>query len=173
MKKKIKMRNHAAAAEIVGTILLMAIAVSMFALIYMNVLSDEGPSPETFSTIVGKMEQNNIVFEHRRGETIDQDSKIILEIAGQTSDAFTFLINNAWNIGNHQLIHPEDIGLRPGDRVQIDGTIVDKDSNSIVFWGRLQEGYVVPPYGRGGIWQWRLGHFCRNRPRQCGERRRR
>jgi hypothetical protein len=151
MKKKIKMGNYAV-AEIVGAILLLAIAVSMFAFIYINVLSDEGPGPESFSTIVGKMEDENVLFEHRRGETIDKDSKIILEIAGQTSDAFTFFINNAWNIGNRQSIPFEDIGLRPGDRVQIDGTIVDKESNSIVFWGRLQEGYVVPPFGRGGIW---------------------
>jgi len=152
MRRKIII-NNSATAEIVGSILLMAIAVSMFSLIYLNVLSDEGPDPESFSTIVGKMEENDVVFEHRRGELIDQDSRIIFEVAGGSALPPIF-IDNPWYIGGRLSFSPEEIDpeLRPGDRVQIDGTIVDKESNSIVFWGRLQEGYIIPQFGRGGLW---------------------
>ena len=69
MKIKTKRRDKAV-SEIVGTILLLAIAICVFSVVYMNVLSEDGPNPETYATIVGKMETGYAIFEHRRGEGI-------------------------------------------------------------------------------------------------------
>lgn len=168
---KIKMGNSAV-AEIVGSVLLLAIAVSMFALIYMNVLSDEGPPPETYVTIVGKMgiddnadDFKDAIFEHRRGESLGTDTELIVTIAGTYKS--TIIINDGtlidlqkladgyWNVGERLVYHPtEDL-----TDIQIEADIIDKETNSVVFWGILQEGYVVPPFGRGGIWHFNESYW--------------
>jgi len=153
---KIKM-GDSALAEIIGAIFLLAIVICVASFIYIQVLSNPGPGPETYVTIVGKLEKKDgnttVVFENRRGEALDPDTEIILTIAGEPKPPKKISdfpnLNNNWNIG--EKIFPV---LYLGDLSdpQIDATIVDKKSNSIVFWGRLQEGYVVPPFGRGGLW---------------------
>ena len=72
-----------AVSEIMGTIFLLAMAVSVFSVVYFNVMSDAGPSPNTFATITGRYENNgNIAFDHSLGENISLDSSVILTIAG-------------------------------------------------------------------------------------------
>jgi hypothetical protein len=164
MKIKTK-RGDKAVSEIVGTILLLAISICVFSVVYLNVLSEDGPNPETYATIVGKMEPegyifNTVAFENRRGETLGPDTEIILTIYGEQKPPkkisdFTYL-NGDWNIG--EKIYPVfNLGDLSG--TQIDATIFDKKSNSMVFWGRLQEGAVAPPPGRGGIWHFNESYW--------------
>ena len=68
--KRNKRGNHAV-AEIVGSILLIAIVIGIFASIYVYVLSDSGPSNESHVKIVGKMEDGDVVFENRRGDSLE------------------------------------------------------------------------------------------------------
>jgi len=77
MKIKTK-RRDTAVSEIVGAIVLLAIAIAVFSVIYMNVLSDEGPDPNAYATVIGKMENGHPIFEHQRGEGIDFNSKVNL-----------------------------------------------------------------------------------------------
>jgi len=165
---KIKI-DDSAVSEVIGAIFLLAIAVSVFAVIYMNVLSDTGPDPDIYSTIVGKVEGTgdstdaiDVAFEHRRGEGININSRVSLLLEGihsiQTTVAnlldSTSKNDGIWNIGE-KLIYKPDPELIPNffiDDIQIKGTITDIETNSLVFWGLLQEGYTVPPGGRGGIW---------------------
>jgi len=154
--------NNQAVAEIIGAMVLLAIAVAAFSVIYLNVLSNPGPSEETYVTIVGKMENKNVTFNNQRGENIDLDSNVILKIANNqtvrknVSELLDYIYknNNLWNIGERLLYNPmTDPDVKQTlENVQIDATIVDKKSNSIVFWGRLQEGYVITSFGLGGIW---------------------
>ena len=155
-------RNNQAVAEIVGAMILVAIAVAAFSVIYLNILSDPGPSEETYVTIVGKMETGNVTFDLRRGESLGQDSKILLNIGGDLYNfsANEFLKTNnpsnlLWNIGE-RFIYPAsqfrgDL-INRDETVYVDATIVDKKSNSVVFWGILQQGYVKGLFGLGGIW---------------------
>ena len=46
-------RNTKAVSELVGTILLLGIAVSAFSVIYLQFANDNGPAPETYINIVG------------------------------------------------------------------------------------------------------------------------
>jgi len=83
--KKIKSKD--AVAEILGSVLLLSIAVSVFSVVYLDVLSDDGPSPETYVTLVGKLETkddmiNTVAFENRRGQILGPDTEIILTIGG-------------------------------------------------------------------------------------------
>ena len=80
-----KIINDEAVTEIIGTALLIAIAISVFSIYYLDVLSDPGPRPEAYLTIVGKLESGNVVFEHRRGEGININSRILLLLRLKTT----------------------------------------------------------------------------------------
>lgn len=160
---KIKIGDFAS-SEIIGAIVLLAIAISVFSVVYINVLSDNGPYPNAYVTIVGKVEKNpveffDVVFEHRRGESLGLDTKVILNIGGFYGDNYHMTVNDeslidpqktidGWNIGERLVYHPgQDL-----DDVQISALITNVETNSLVFWGTLQEGYIAPPWGRGGLW---------------------
>ena len=74
-------------SEIIGAAILLAMAVVIFSVIYINVLSDDGPHTNAFVTISGKMETwdkvtNIVAFENQRGIILGSDTKIILTKAG-------------------------------------------------------------------------------------------
>jgi len=174
-------KNNPAVAEIVGAMLLLVIAVAAFSVIYLNILSNPGPSEETYITIIGSTETileqapnplanvvTSVIFKHQRGEGINLDSIVQIKIAGiplegkyplYVSDLLddTFEEDGKWNIGE-PLIYEFEKNLTLKN-VEIEATIIDKTSNSIVFWGILQPGYVIPPYGRGGIWHFNESHW--------------
>jgi hypothetical protein len=159
MKLKIKMGNSGS-AEIVGAILLLAMAVAAFSVIYMNVLSDDGPSPESYATIAGKMELGEAIFEHRRGEGIDINS-IVRILKGNFEEEWTVAQlldwsasngDNIWDIGE-RLVYPNATGWH------IEATIIDSTSNEIILRGVLQEGYVPPAFGMGGIWHFNESYW--------------
>ena len=153
---KIKLNNKAV-SEVLGSVILIAMAVSAFSIVYLNFLSDEGPSEKTYVTIVGKIENGNLIFEHQKGEGINIDSKVTIIPRGNHEDKDIRTVgelldpsisngNNLWDIGE-RLVYPK---IRNGWNVE--ANIVDSKSNSIVFWGTLQEGYIEPAFGMGGWW---------------------
>jgi len=136
--------NNKAVSEILGSVLLIAIAISAFTIVYINFLSDEGPSETTYVTIVGWIEDGNIFFEHQKGEGINIDSKVTIIPRGDYKEKDIFTVeelldpstsngNNIWDIGE-RLVYP--IKLMGWN---VEAKIVDSKSNSIVFWGTLQE----------------------------------
>ena len=137
-------KDNKAVSEVIGAIVLVVIAVSALSTVYAFVLSDSGPSSEALVTIVGKLDANDIVFEHRSGEPLGLNSKVLLDIAGRRLDPLTlnYLMdvsskeNNLWNIGEQLIFSGIDLtGL------QVEATIVDEETNSMVMWGVL----VLPP----------------------------
>ncbi len=154
----IKMGNTAV-SEIIGAFLLLAIAISIFSVVYMNVLSDEGPEPTAYVTIVGKLENDDIIFEHRRGESLGLETELLLSIGGKQYN---------FKVGDGTLLNPEDEtdGVwNIGERLiysgfnfaglEVKSTIVDEESKDIVLWGNLQDGIIISSFG--GIW-----HFDEN-----------
>ena len=159
-------KNNHAVSEIVGAFVLLAMAVAVFSVIYINVLSDDGPSPVIYATVIGKLEgpENNpvVIFEHSGGEKIDADSKMWITIAN--SDVIETTVGDLlidsydigyWNIGE-TLVYYSAIPLKD---VTIEGKIGDLDSNSLTFLGTLQKGYEVPPGGKGGIWHFNESYW--------------
>ncbi len=148
------LQNTHAVSETIGEILLLAIAVTSISVLYTQLSEAPGPQDTANVTIVGKMEQGFPVFELQRGESLAPDTKIIITVAGYERKIF-FLnqslgresTDSNWHIGERIILPKEDItGL------QVEATIVDQTTNSIVFWGMLQDGFVLPTRGKGGIW---------------------
>jgi len=162
---KTKMGDKAV-AEIISAILLLAMAVVAFSVIYMTVLSDDGPGLESYTTVIGKMEGSDVVFEHNRGEGISTDSTISLIAEGRIPlfqgkisglpnfTSMEGMENGIWDIGERIVYTPptEIIPTIFQKKIQIKGELADKRTNSLVFWGVIQEGYVEPEGGKGGIW---------------------
>ena len=76
------LRNTEAVSEILGEVILLAIAVTSISIIYMQVLSIPGPTDTTNVTILGEIEKGSPVFELQRGESLGPDTKIFLTLAG-------------------------------------------------------------------------------------------
>jgi len=149
---KIKL-GDSAVSEIVGAIFLLAIAICFVSFIYIQILSNPGPSPETYVTIVGKLENNNVVFEFRGGESLGLDTSVVLNIGGtekmlNLSESDTTIINNqnnndkVWNIGERFVFGGYDLRFP-----KVEGVIIDKYSNSIVWWGILKPGGIYSQLG--------------------------
>lgn len=136
-----KNNKDTAVSEIIGTVLLLAVSVALFSLIYMTVLSnvDETGAPST--NIVGYVENNNIVFEHHGGESLTTDSYIRLIIGGDSSTiniTSPYLqdtnSNGDWDVGEKIIYSSSIQGL------QVETTIIDNPTNSAIFTGMLQSG---------------------------------
>jgi hypothetical protein len=157
-KRKSFLLNRKGVSEIVGTMLLLGIAVALFSVVYFSLLSAptpvESPAIQVIASLDEQNENYNITVQHRGGDPVDANARFFVEIAGIRQEGILkdFIQNNNeqsdyWNFGE-QLVYPLDniTGL------QLDMGIADKHSNSLVLLGTLQEGYVVPGFGRGGIW---------------------
>jgi len=133
-------------SQIVGTLLLLIIAVSSISVIYSQVLSDDGPDMGTIVKINGYGKGEFIYLEHIGGENIDLDNTISYSIAGSSNIPSTIgslIFNNKepldeWNLGEELRI-PINYNLKHLDKFQIaDITGVDTISNSIIFYGPIE-----------------------------------
>jgi len=140
-------KSNDAVSEVLGTVLLLGMAVSMFSLLSFTVLSYPfNPSPPSVN-LVGYMGgtnnvtgETNVTVEHYGGESLDIiTTKVMVIIQGTfTNVDITDSLNdsnnnNLWDIGE-KLVHSVNV---TGKQVEV--TVVDTKSNSIIMSGILQE----------------------------------
>jgi len=155
MKQKIKNKKNdspnrrriTGASEVVGTLLLVSIGVSLFALLAIvtftlpSIFFSE-PTPST--NIIGRVEANTVVFEHYGGRPLPLDTKITVMFAetpmimtvGDLLDASS-KADGQWNIGEKIIIVNNDPNL---PIMLINAMITDTQSNTVVMRGVIQEG---------------------------------
>ena len=147
MKKMKKAKE--AVSDVLGTILLLGITISLFSVLTAVVLSYPfDPNPPSVN-LIGYIDQNDIIIEHRGGENLDINTKIKIEINNSRSysttagDVLTLSTSNGdnyWNIGELVLINGT-VDLT--NEILIDASVyiavVDIASDSIILMGYLQE----------------------------------
>ena len=148
-------RTNKAVSEIVGTILLLGIAVSLFSTVYIFVINESlNPSDRLPSVnIIGTTEGKNVVFENRGGESLPSDSVIcFLSVAGVQMNMTIgpYLQdtngNGLWDIGEKLVFNSSNLGVDITN-LQIDAAIIDKTSGLLVMQGTIQEGEIYEyPY---------------------------
>lgn len=142
-----------AVSEIISTLLLISMAVVVFSAVVVIVLnpwtnySDDSPP---LVTIVGSVQGNQVILEHRGGIDLDSTTKITITIAG-VDNYFTlggspFFIDangdGKWNIGEKVVYTASNLA-----DTQVKCIIVDTEKNAIVMDKTIQEGAVVStPY---------------------------
>ena len=137
-----------AVSEIVGTLLILGMSVSLFSVLYAGIFSTEPTTPSPNVSIIGYVDGNNIVLEHRSGEPLPLDTKILLDIGGELKEIIIgdylkdFNLDGLWNIGEKILYNHANL-----NGLQLKATVVDKESNSIIMMGTLQKGITIKnPY---------------------------
>lgn len=165
MKIKLKrLTNHSnnAVTELVGTILLLGAAITIFSILYLSMLTFDFSENSPKADLLASLDpDNNVVIEHWGEESIDVNSSLLIDIAGERFSVqsikdyipYHMTESSKWNFGE-KIIFPLSINVT---ELHIEAHIADIDSNALVVMSTLQEGYIVPPFGRGGIW-----HFDEN-----------
>ncbi len=144
-------RNNRAVSEVLDTILLLGIAISLFSVLSFIVLSYpfEPSTPDV--SIISYVDENDIIIQHRGGENLGLDTTIGVTI--NTTDSYSFKIddvldlnseirsNNYFNIGETIIINSTTNTVLNQDikKSQIDLIMIDINSNSVLFIGTLRE----------------------------------
>ncbi|MEM2583061.1 MAG: right-handed parallel beta-helix repeat-containing protein [Candidatus Thermoplasmatota archaeon] len=156
MKEKKIWFGNSGISEVVGTILLLAIAISAFSVVAIYVFSINQPENTPNVTLVGYInEMEHVIIEHKGGKSLElQNLRIVIWKGEIKSEQYSFgpdgnLIgknatfkgneNNRWEVGEYVDINAPAV-FGNITYWQISGIIVDRESNSIIFSGVLQPG---------------------------------
>jgi len=150
--KKVK-RNNLAVSEVLDTILLLGIAVALFSVLSFIVLTYPFEPSNPSVNIVGFIDDDNIVLEHRGGEPLSLDTRVSLTIGGERilTDvrellADEFEADDLWGIG--EILNYSSSSIA-GNQVTV--TIVDVESSSVVMMGTLQGGFSSAPLAETSV----------------------
>lgn len=146
MKSK-KKRSNDAVAEIVGTVMMLGMAVSLISMVYISVLSYPfTPSPIS-ADLIGSIDGNSIIIEHHGGDSLSLSTEIAVTVGGSTTRITVedYLDDESkadglWNIGERVVYSP--IGGITDYQVKV--AVVDVKSNSAILMGILQDGEILP-----------------------------
>jgi len=145
--KKIRSLRHSneMVSDIVGVVLLLAIVVSIFSTLYVTVLSYPSGQTPPIVTIVGTVDGDNIILEHRGGVALGPDTEIPITIAGEkllmpdgrTPTVRDILVDSngdgMWNIGE-RLVQKFNYSI---DNPDADVMAIDVKTNSLVLQGTI------------------------------------
>jgi len=141
-KMRIK-RTHRAVSEIIGTIILLGISVSLFSVIYIFVLDVPYSPPTPSVNIICQIDDGNITLSHYGGKALNFDSQIVLIVDGQPIASITagdYLYNDSngdglWSAGEKVVFSYESL-VSGGEQIEVN--ILDIGSNSLVMTGIME-----------------------------------
>ena len=136
-------RINSAVSEIIGTLLLLGIAVSSFGAINYYVISAPAPNPSPIVEISGMIEENQIVLMHQGGETLDLNTELLIQLGdkyekvkvGDLLDAES-KSDGVWSLGE-KVVYPVVYDFEYETSPQADIVIVDKGSSSVIMTGSV------------------------------------
>ncbi|MBN2065717.1 MAG: DUF11 domain-containing protein [Candidatus Thermoplasmatota archaeon] len=137
-------KSNEMVSDIVGTMVLLAISVVIFSSLYGMVLSYPFASDPATVRIIGTIDGNNIILEHRGGEALGLDTTVPITIAGETllrngktPTVRDLLVDTngdgLWNIGERLVC---TFTYDPA-KLEADVMAIDVESNSLVLIGTL------------------------------------
>lgn len=149
-------KNNSCVSEVLGTILLLGIAVAIFSVLYIIVLSEPLETEEAYPTTVTFIEGDNIIVEHRGGKELGVDNTFNFEFG---DESYLFNVGDLlqdlnsdykWNIGERLILDGEDISKDTIFNWTINDVDIfgsDLDNNRLIMSGKLD----VRPSGDVGI----------------------
>ncbi|UCF11868.1 MAG: type IV pilin N-terminal domain-containing protein [Thermoplasmatales archaeon] len=134
-------KTNKGVTAIVGTAVLLGIAIILFTVLNFIVLSFQSQPSVPSVNLVGAFEGDTIVIEHNGGESLPPDTVVILIIDNEDPRNWTIdtLLNDTnnnglWNIGERLIIESVDYIVDISDR-QVAITVVDAESNYVIMTG--------------------------------------
>lgn len=131
-------RANSAVSEVIGTAILLGMAIALFSVVQVIALDYPFNSPSPSVQLVGTIDENTILIKHQGGESLSLDTKIMFTIDGEpepiqiASDILDINTSNGdefWNIGEKVSYTFNITGL------QVEVTVIDIVSNSIIMRG--------------------------------------
>jgi FlaG/FlaF family flagellin (archaellin) len=148
MEQRYPMKNNRgieAVSEVIGTMLLLGMAVSLFMIVYVSVLTTSSSPPSPSSNIISHVDGDSIIMEHYGGDQLNLDTKIMITIDNtiiettleDIGSSLSWDSNNdgQWGMGEKLIYSKDGLSL---EGKQISLSIVDVESNSVVMMGTLQ-----------------------------------
>ncbi|MDG6218755.1 MAG: VWA domain-containing protein [Candidatus Thermoplasmatota archaeon] len=140
-------KNNGAVSAIIGTILLLFIALLAVSVIYLYVHSIDGPLNQKFVTVIGTVEGTDMVLEHRGGENIAiEDIKLHIMFMNETLEidleehfSLEARADGFWGLGERIVIpFPlENLSYENYENIRADIMAVDEQMNAVMFIGDL------------------------------------
>jgi len=153
MKNK---RRNKAVSSIVGTALLLGMAIALFSIVQILALSiPYNPNPPS-ARLTGNVDGEIIYIVHHGGESLSLDTRIIITInndvsykktvAGDGDDELIISINpsssgdpNLWDISERVRVEVVSVAYPDLSNIPVQIIIVDAKSNSIMMQSTIQE----------------------------------
>jgi len=137
-------RTNQAISEIIGTMLMLGISVSLFSVVYISVLTVPYSPPTPSVNIICQIGNGNIILSHYGGKALNFDTKIVMRVDGQPVDpilAGDYLYNDLngdglWNVGEKVVFSYASL-VSGGEQIEVN--ILDTGRNSLVMTGTFQE----------------------------------
>jgi len=138
-------RANNAISEIIGTMLMLGISVSLFSVVYISVLTVPYSPPTPSANIIYQIDDGNIILSHYGGKALNLDTKIVMRVDGQPVDSIPagdYLYNDLngdglWSVGEKVVFSYESL-VSGGEQIEVN--ILDIGSNSLVMTGEIQVG---------------------------------
>ena len=139
-------RANSAVSEVIGTAILLGMAIALFSVVQVIALDYPFNSPSPSVQLVGTIDENTILIKHQGGESLSLDTKIMFTIDGEpepiqiASDILDINTSNGdefWNIGEKVSYTFDNF-----DNIyrQVEATVIDIESNSIIMRGVFHMG---------------------------------
>ena len=132
-----------AISEIIGTVILLAISVALFSIIYLTLSSSLIIQESPQVNIVGFVDGDNLILEHLGGSSLDSSIEFLFTIGGQQQtfslDSIEFSdtnLNERWDIGERVNYSSSQIG----GLYSVVASVRDRTSNTLLYNGLLKEG---------------------------------
>ena len=118
MKKWNILSNDSGVSEVIGTILLLGISVTLFSVVYITVLSFPGAPSTPSSNIAMSLNETSLILTHVGGESLGLDSKIkimvddtihIYDVTAGLNE--TEKQDNYWGFGEQFELNFSEIGI--------------------------------------------------------------
>lgn len=150
----INKRVEKAVSDMIGTLLLLMIAVSLFSVLYFFVFSFETPDHSPSVSIIGYTDGYNITLEHWGGESLGLDSYFLITVAGENKGPYSlndssiniYAIDGSdgsdddlWSFTEKLVYDAASSGISLINKELI-FRIIDFDSNKETSRGKIQDG---------------------------------
>jgi FlaG/FlaF family flagellin (archaellin) len=143
-----KKRTNKAVSEIIATILLLSISLSLLCIVYVLVLNNATSPSSTYhvssAQIIATADEKNIFLQNNGGVPLSLNTKLVITVGGQdffvTAEDCVVDSNGdgMWSIGEQIKFTPPTIASLFGLEIQI--KIINPDTNSMIMAGLVQEG---------------------------------
>lgn len=131
-----KKRANKAVTEVVGTALLLGMAIALFSLLQIITFGlPFNPTPPS-ARLVGTVNETTIFIGHYGGEALSPETEIIFRIDGSDTPEKVGDLKpdlGRWNIGETVSLYYGDLS---GKSVEV--IVVDSESNSVIMMSKLQ-----------------------------------